>query len=418
LAIAYSLPQEGERKWPILRPRSADCQRARILARGTEKPAIRPNTSLWRKAYRPLARERPLVPGSWPSAYIKSLLYRGTKFRGGSLLVYHCWVNLVSELFAALSLAVHLLAVNVAAAGPLVCIWLHRRAARGDALADACGRRLAWWSFWGLVVGLGLGLSSLAIDWLGADDRYFRSFVAFPRRKLHFAAAEILCSLVWSGLYAALWQKGQKHPNWHALLGVLTATNLLYHFPPLLSAIAVSSTRPELLEMLQTQSTAKWMQHPEIASRTVHVWLASFAVTGVVLLAMAAKSLKDEALAPAARKLMAAAARLALLPTLLQILVGLWTLLTLPAGAQSSLMGADRMGTALLGISVLAALGLMHVLSAGAMGEIDGRLSRKAMVLMAIIVLLMSATLRRVRHLEAGYHAPAQAAMIDRGDTK
>lgn len=327
---------------------------------------------------------------------------------------HHCWVNLVSELFASLSLAVHFMAVNVAAAGPLVCIWLHRRATRGDALADACGRRLARWSFWGLVVGLGLGVSSLAIDWLGADDRYFQSFLTFPRRKLHFAAAEILCSLVWTGLYAALWRKGQKHPNWHALLGVLTATNLLYHFPPLLSVIAVASTRPEMLEVLQTQSTAHWMQHPEIASRTVHVWLSSFAVTGVVLLAFAARWLKDEVQAPAARKLMAAAARIALMPTLLQILVGLWLLLTLPAGAQASLMGADLLGTSLLGISILAALALMHVLSAGAMGEGDRKLSRQAMVLMAIIVVLMSATLRRVRHLEAGYESPAATAAIAR----
>lgn len=322
-------------------------------------------------------------------------------------------MNLVSELFASLSLAVHLLAVNVAAAGPLVCIWLHRRAVRGDSLADTCGRKLAWWSFWGLVVGLGLGLGSLAIDWLGADDRYFQSFVAFPRRKLHFAAAEVLCSLVWTGLYAGLWRKSFKHPNWHALLGLLTATNLLYHFPPLLSAIAVASTRPELLEMLQSQSTIKWMQHPEIASRTVHVWLSSFAVTGVVLLAIAARGLKDETLGPAARKLMAAAARIALMPTLLQILVGLWTLLTLPAGAQSSLMGTDLLGTSLLGISVLSALGLMHVLSAGAMGEVDGRLSRKAMVLMAVIVVLMSATLRRVRHLEGNHAVPPVTAAAE-----
>jgi len=103
------------------------------------------------------------------------------------------------------------------------------------------------------------------------------------------------------------------------------------------------------------------------------------------------------------------------MPTLLQILVGLWLLLTLPAGAQSSLMGTDLLGTSLLGISVLSALGLMHVLSAGAMGEVDQRLSRKAMVLMAIIVVLMSATLRRVRHLEAGRVPPAEAeARIDR----
>jgi hypothetical protein len=322
-------------------------------------------------------------------------------------------VNLVSELFASLSLAIHLLAVNVAAAGPVVCIWLHRRAAQGDELADACGRRLAWWSFWALVVGLGLGLSSLFIDWLGADDRYFHAFVGFPQRKLYFAAAEILCSLVWTGLYAAWWRKGRKRPNWHAVLALLTAANLLYHFPPLLSAIAVASTRPEMLELLQTQSTSKWMQHPEIASRTVHVWLSSFAVTGVVLLALAARALQDEALAPAARRLMAAASRIALLPTLLQILVGLWVLLALPGKAQASLMGNDLLGTSLLGASVLAALALMHVLSAGAMGDVDRRLSRKAMVLMAIVVVLMSATLRRVRHLEAGRPAPVESAAID-----
>ena len=308
----------------------------------------------------------------------------------------------MAEIIASLTLSVHLLAVNIAAAGPLVCIWLHWKASRGDELANLAGRRLAWWSFWGLVAGVALGLTALVIDWLGADDRYFQTFISFPRRKLHFAAAEIVCSLVWTGLYAGLWHKMQRHTFWHALLGLLTASNLLYHFPPLLSAMALGSTRPELLEVLQTQSTVKWMQLPEIASRTMHVWLASVAVAGVVLMAIAARWLKDETYAEAAKKLIAAAARIALLPTMLQILVGLWTLLTLPEGTQSGLMGSDLLGTSLFGLSVLAALWLMHVLSAVAMGEAERKHVRQAMILMAVIVLLMSATLRRARYLEAG----------------
>src|SRR5690606_37287501 len=52
------------------------------------------------------------------------------------------------ELAYSLILGAHLLAMNVGSAGPLVCIWLHRRARRGDEAADLAGRRIAFGAFW------------------------------------------------------------------------------------------------------------------------------------------------------------------------------------------------------------------------------------------------------------------------------
>ena len=58
--------------------------------------------------------------------------------------------------------ALHLLAVNVATAAPLVCIWLRWRESRHeDAAAGAVGRYLARQSnvmlLWGSALGFGMG---------------------------------------------------------------------------------------------------------------------------------------------------------------------------------------------------------------------------------------------------------------------
>src|SRR6266496_2592514 len=60
--------------------------------------------------------------------------------------------------------AAHLLAVNLAGAGPLVAAWIDWRGGRrGEPESAAAGRTLMWWSIGAAVVGLGFGGAALAV---------------------------------------------------------------------------------------------------------------------------------------------------------------------------------------------------------------------------------------------------------------
>ena len=70
--------------------------------------------------------------------------------------------------------AAHLLLVNVAAAGPLVCVWLEWWASRrGDRLADEIAHRLARDSTWALALAMLLGGVLLTVLWGRRDSAYF-----------------------------------------------------------------------------------------------------------------------------------------------------------------------------------------------------------------------------------------------------
>jgi len=301
------------------------------------------------------------------------------------------------ELFTTLLLALHLLAVNLAAAGPLVGIWLHGRAFRGgDQAADAAGWRLAWASFWALLGGTVLGFGLLGLGWLAADARYFDAIRLFPAHRYWFALAELGCSLLWLAGYAWLWRRLARYSAWHSLLAVLSSTNLLYHFPPLLAAIALAAARPDLADELAGATTIGWLKQPEILSRSVHFYLASLAVAGVALMGLGLRALRQATDEASTRRLIVAGARVALIPTLAQLLVGMWVVLALPRTAQDAVLGGDGMATGLLGAGILASLALMHCLSSPALGEVDRRLVVRAMLLLALVVLLMSGALRRI----------------------
>ena len=150
-------------------------------------------------------------------------------------------------LLTTILLALHLLAMNVASAGPLVCVWLHRRGRRGDETAFAVGRQLAWWSLAVLVAGMALGLVMLAIFWSGVDRAYVDAVGRFPTRAVLNAVYEAIFSVVCLAVYAGTWDRWRDHPWLHGLLAVLATTNLLYHFPPLMVALGALAVRPELV---------------------------------------------------------------------------------------------------------------------------------------------------------------------------
>lgn len=297
----------------------------------------------------------------------------------------------------------HLLCVSVASAGPLVCVWLDWREARGERLAGEAGRFLAFCALGLLLVGGLLGTALGALLW---DPTYLAVLRRLPA-KVHGGVWELLFSLVLLGIYAIWWRftpdAGRFVRIVRSVLAVLLGTNLLYHFPVLFGVISqlVAERAVDGGEISSAAFRQLLLSGP-IGSQAVHFVLASLAVTGVTLIGYAAwrhgqavrsGSEPDPALAGLART----GGWIALLPSLAQIPVGIWVLMRLPDTGKRQLMGNDLLGTCLLLVSMLAALWLMHQLSAVALGHAQGRKWWLAVGAMVLVVLLMSAMARRTR---------------------
>ena len=63
--------------------------------------------------------------------------------------------------------------------------------------------------------------------------------------------------------------------------------------------------------------------------------------------------------------------RVARVPTVLQLVVGMLVLLALPERGRDGLLGGDRVGTLLFGLSIVAAIVLMHRLANIAAGDVQ-----------------------------------------------
>ena len=133
-----------------------------------------------------------------------------------------------------LLLGIHLLCVNVAAVGPLFCLaLLYRRNAQAAPLARWITRQSCVALFVGMLLGgtiMGLySFGGAALD----GKRFYQALLTIPHDRLWWAAAELvfyyLCMLpvvrYWKPLAARRWPI--------ALLCLLSATNLIYHFAPL-----------------------------------------------------------------------------------------------------------------------------------------------------------------------------------------
>jgi len=86
---------------------------------------------------------------------------------------------------------------------------------------------------------------------------------------------------------------------------------------------------------------------------------------------------------------------LALVPTLLQLPVGLWVLLQLPLAERDALLGSDLYATGLFALALLAALRLMHQLAAVALGDTERKQIVGSLSTMALVVALMVAAWTR-----------------------
>lgn len=302
------------------------------------------------------------------------------------------------QLIEILLLAVHLLCVNVASGGPLVGAWLDWRGTRGDEAAASGAAYLGRASIIGLAAGAVLGL---VIGWLKWDAAYRSLWLGPMSYKLHWAGAEAIFSLV---LMVAwwLWLPGRAGGSGWAmvvrcLLAVLAATNLLYHFPLLFSVAAQLADAGEVSgERIGGAAFRRLMAQGDTLALAVHVALASVAVAGVMLLGLALRwqGRGDEA---DAGKVARWGGRWALVSSVLQLPVGLWTLTRMPAEAQSRLMGESAVGTLLFVGALVAALWLINELMHVSLGEMARPLLIRAMAAMLVTVVLMTAMQQQAR---------------------
>lgn len=297
-----------------------------------------------------------------------------------------------------LLLSLHLLAVNVAAGAPLVGVWLDWRGTRGNDLAAQGAVFLAKATVHGLLAGALLGV---LVGWLKWDAAYQELWTGPLSYKRNWAIGEAIFSLV---LFVAWWRwlpgaaGGSKTAmRVRSLLALISATNLLYHFPALLSVAARlhrAGNRPDLvLKGASFRALALGAETPALA---LHVALAAIATGGVVLLWFAVRSTSPEADEERTR-LARSAGWWALVPSLLQLPVGLWTLMRLAPDAQSQLMGQNTVGTLLLVASLLAAFWLINDLVQIALGEPTKGLIQRTFAALLITVILMTAMQQQTR---------------------
>jgi hypothetical protein len=290
-------------------------------------------------------------------------------------------------------LGAHLLLVDLAMAAPLACVWLEWRATRqGDDAAGQAGLALARAAAWALTGGILLGVVLLAVRWW-QDDRYLTAVLNIPRSRLWFAAAEIVFFFACMGAYVALWDRWRGWRLAHRALAVAGATNLLVHFPALFVIISLVDTRADLLAApLDAAQYRRLLVDPEVLSRIVHIWMSALAVTGVVVMGLALRQSATSRSGEAAAPLLRLGAVWALVPTFLQIPVGLWVIMEMPPAAREPLLGSDLLATGLFATSVLLALWLMHSLSAIALGNKRPAEVRRAVSAMLFLVVLMAGT--------------------------
>jgi hypothetical protein len=261
---------------------------------------------------------------------------------------------------------------------------------------------LAWTSAWLLLVGSLLGIALGAVLW---NESYATLWLTTLRYKGTMALYEwlfsailmlslALCERTPAGGSLALWLRGT--------IALLASTNLLYHFPFLFAIAAHLQTAlpdavPLAAPVLDAATFRQHMARPEILAKAAHVVLASIAVSGTALLGLSLDWRSRGVAISQVLLLQRWGAMWALLPSLLQMLVGPGLIVALPAAWQQRVMGGDIWATGLLGTSVVLSFFLLQDLAALAFGEDNASITRRVLTNMLLIVFLMTGVLWLMR---------------------
>jgi hypothetical protein len=179
----------------------------------------------------------------------------------------------------------------------------------------------------------------------GAD--YFLAWRQFPHR-ISWGIVELLVSAILMAVYAITYprQTGRSRLSSvaHRLLAVFAATNLMYHVPPLLAAIA-DVAQGQVAKVEEADAVREWILSSMAMAKTLHFSLAALFVACVwgILSARSNEAVQWTA-------------RLAAATIVWQWPVGFWLVTTLKSGEQRRLMGESPLHTALLIAGLLASV--------------------------------------------------------------
>ncbi len=316
----------------------------------------------------------------------------------------------MSELLILVLLTAHLLTVNLASAGPLVCLWLRGWGDVDMDLANQLGRSLAWLSVAAMVVGMLLGGAILLVP---SSEPLWDAFRRFPVSAYWNAGLEMLFSLVCLLVYAGGWRLFGRRAWLHALFALLSASNLMYHFPPLMTVIGKMAASPAWTAepIIDRATLLQLMARENAISLSVHFALASLAVAGVMVLGLLTRR-GEQALGSAdSRRVARVTAGIAFVSTLLQLPVGMWVLATMSQASRGALMGTRPLASLLFLAGVVLAMMLMSRLLAVMSGEVRLTEIRRAVWLLLLTTLLMTAAMRSSR--SHGFGERSQAASAD-----
>lgn len=313
------------------------------------------------------------------------------------------------DLLQILVTALHLTAVNAAFGGPILALWLYIRSRRrNDPLANAVGLRLLRGSMHGLYTGMVLGVVAAWLWYTAQPREVLIAFESLPHSRYYFTIAELGFSTVCFEAWLVLWRTGSRRAGLGYFLAAVAITNTVYHFPTLFSILSVLSTRPAAPELPLRYVSV--LVDPEVVARVTHFTLASLAVAGAMLMALAMVKPKllvknpptssdgEPAvadLATASARLKARGAQIALVATLLQWPVGVVVMLQLPESARDTLLGYHVAITSLFALSLGAVVMLMHRLATASFGETTAAEVRSGLLWLGITIAMMTA----VRHL-------------------
>jgi hypothetical protein len=316
----------------------------------------------------------------------------------------------VLELLTILLLSIHLLAMNIASAGPAVAVWLHWQGVQ-NAVRGSLGRQLMWLSIIGFLVGM---LTGGLILFVSPNDGLMPALWRFPASAYWFAGAELVFSLACMLIGAALWNRVSKW--WLALLAFATTTNLLYHFPPLMAMIGELASDPHWtdIEIINRSDVLKLMRHGEVLALSFHFAMSSFAVSGITLLKLLSRRTTE--IGPEDQRIARSASWLALAATLLQVPIGIWLLTSLDDPARSALMGNSVLASVAFIAALVLSIKLLQCLFAIALGQVNRENLQQAFWLVCGVVLLMTTSLRLSRESPPQNPATKTAsADVDRG---
>lgn len=292
-------------------------------------------------------------------------------------------------------LASHLLCMNVSSAGPLLCLVLNRKRTPGDeSQPDRTAVQLAMWSLLLLFIGTALGIALGYVQIASGDISLSGVFPLFAN-KIRWGILELICSAGWMlGYWGWLrWKPptGSVMRWLHNLLAVLASTNLLYHFPPLLTIMSkAASGEIAITEHVDAATFRELCYTPNVLAHALHFLFASIAVAGVFTMMLANRSENPE-------RPVVLGARAALVATSLQLPAGIWLLFVTPAASQAKLMGGDGIATMLFAGSLFCVFYLLHHLSTLAFGEVDQRAPMRCAALLIGVVWMMTGVLHFIR---------------------